>query len=205
MDFGFAPAGDSHIASPRAMFGRRATTTLINVRGMTTIRQFITHLDTTTSITKPIDDALLGAHANDEGELFLSAFPGQRGPTTFETLDVTLSNPARSIEVPDRLIGFQPGNAITHAVHIKGCNIGHANPFLLKLKQALGGHVRVTAPRFFHGATPATEGMFEYVGYQFALRRPQPFPNRPTALSEFAAAQFSLINGTTVPAATGTG
>ena len=206
MDFGFAPGGrDPHLASLRAMFGRRPATTLIDVRGMTTIRQFIAHLNTTTTITKPIDDAVLGAHANDEGQLFLPSFPGQRGPTVFETLNDTLNDPAKSIAFPDPLIGFKPGDPITHAVHIKGCNIGHAQPLLLKLRQALGGHVRVTAPRFFHGATPAAEGMYEYVGYQFALRRAQPFPNNrtalSTALSEFNAAQFQLIDGTTVRAA----
>src|SRR5215475_15911221 len=109
MDFGFSPGGDQHLGNLRAMFGRRATTTLIDVRGMTTIRQFITHLDATTSITKPIDDAILGSHANDEGQLFLPAFPGQRGPTTFEALDIALGTPARSIQVPERLIGFKPG------------------------------------------------------------------------------------------------
>ena len=124
----------------------------------------------------------------------------------FETLNDTLNDPAKSIAFPDPLIGFKPGDPITHAVHIKGCNIGHAQPLLLKLRQALGGHVRVMPPRFFHGATPAAEGMYEYVGYQFALRRAQPFPNNRTALSTAlsandAAAQFQLIDGTTVRAA----
>lgn len=202
MDFGFAAGNDAHINSLRGMFARRATTTLIAARGVTAVRPLITHLDTTASISKPIGDLLLGAHANDEGQLFMSVLPGQSGPTLFETLESTLSDPKKSIAIPDALIGFKTGGPITHAVHIKGCNIGNAQPFLLKVKEAFGGHLKVTAPKFFHGATPApAEGVFEYMGYQFAIRRAKPFPSRATALSEFDAAQFQLIDGSTVPTA----
>lgn len=196
MDFGFGPAGDAHIADLRQMFSRRANTTLINARGVDTVRQLINHLNSSTS--KPIGDILLGAHANDEGQLFLPAFPGQRGPTNFETLESTLSNASRSIKIPDALIGYTAASGITHAVHIQGCNIGNALPFLTKFKDALGGHVNVTAPKFFHGATPAPQGSFEYMGYQFAIRRATPFPNRAVALAEFDAEQFTLIDGKTV-------
>jgi hypothetical protein len=201
MDFALTHGGDAHINSLRGMFSRRATTTLVAVRRVSAVRPLITHLDTTTTVGKPIGDLLLGAHANDEGQLFMPAFPGQNGPTMFETLDDTINDPTKSIEIPDSLIGFTAGGPITHGVHIKGCNIGQARPFLLKLKQALGGHVKVTAPKLFHGATPAAEGSFEYMGYQFAIRRVQPFPNRPTALSEFDAAQFRLLDGKVVPKA----
>src|SRR5262245_55964569 len=134
MDFGFSPGGDEHILNLAGMFARRASTTPITARGVTVVRQLITHLDTTTSITKPIGDVLIGTHANDEGQLFISMFSGQSGPTLFETLETTLSDPKKSVKIPDPLIGFKPGNPITHAVHIKGCNIGNAQPFLLKLK-----------------------------------------------------------------------
>jgi hypothetical protein len=201
MDFGFAHGADTHINNLRGMFSRRPTTTLVNVRRVNAVQPLITHLNTTAAIAKPIGDILLGAHANDEGQLFMPMVPGQNGPTRFETLESTLTNPKLSILIPDALIGFVPGNAIMHAVHIKGCNIGNARPFLVKLKEALGGNVKVTAPKFFHGATPEAEGMFEYVGYQFALKRTKPFPKRPTALSEFDAAQFTLVDGSPVDAA----
>jgi hypothetical protein len=202
MDFGFTNGGDAHINSLRGMFTRRATTTLVAARGVTAVAPLLSHLDTTTSITKPIGDLLFGAHANDEGELFMPSFPGQNGPTVFETLEETLNDPTKSIQIPDPLIGFTTGSQVTHAVHIKGCNIGKARPFLVKLKAALGGHVRVTAPKFFHGATPApNEGSFEYLGYQFAIRRATAFPNRAAALTEFDTAQFRLIDNTVVPTA----
>ena len=200
MDFGFAPDGDAHVGNLRALFERRTSTTLINARGLSTVRQFITHLDKTSSITKPVDDLLIGAHANNEGQFFIPMFPGQKGPTKFETLETTLKDATKSITIPDAVIGFKTGDPITHAVHIKGCNLGQALPFLKKLKEALGGHVKITAPKLFHGATPGpAEGVFEYIGYQFTLKRTKPFPTRKAALAEWDAAGFLLVDGNPVP------
>lgn len=202
MDFGFAPGTDGYLSLLRGMLHRRVTTTLIARRGVTALRRFITVLDTTTSIAKPIGDVLIGGHANHEGQFFLPAFPGQHGPTLFETLEQTLSDATKSIAIPDALIGYTTGDAITRSVHIKGCNIGKAQPFLLKLQEAMGSHVRVTAPKFFHGLTSAPQqGMFEYLAYEFALRRRDPFPDRRTALAIFDAEQFPLIDGSFVPTA----
>lgn len=198
MDFGFGPSRDAYVASLRQLFSRRTNTTLINARGVNTVRQLIHHLDNSNGIARPIGDTLLGAHANDAGQLFLPAFPGQRGPMLFETLEDTLSNASQSIMIPDALIGFTAATGVTHAVHIKGCNIGNALPFLTKLKESLGGHVNVTAPKFFHGVTATPQGTFEYLEYQFAIRRAKPFPSRAVALAEFDAEQFTLIDGSTI-------
>jgi hypothetical protein len=203
MDFGFSPGLDDHLRDLRGMFARQTNTTLIDKRGVTTVRQFITHLNTSATISKPIGDLLIGTHANDEGQLSILMLSGQRNWTIFETLETTLRDATRSIKIPDNLIGFTTGDPITHAVHLKGCNVGNAQPFLLKLKEAFGGNVNVTAPIFFHGATPGRQqGMFEYMGYEFVIRRPTPFPDRKAALSAFDGAQFPLIDGTTtVPTA----
>jgi hypothetical protein len=202
VDFGFAPGSDGQIQSLQGMFSRRLATTLISKPGVTTIHAFVNALDTSTGITKPIGDVLIGGHANDEGQLFILAFAGQQGPTLFETLEKTLSDPTKSIAISDTLIGRKPGDPITHTVHIKGCNIGKAQPFLVKLREALGNNVRVTAPNFFHGLTAASQqGLFEYMGYEFLVRRREAFRDRQTALAVFDAEQFKLINGSTVPTA----
>ena len=201
MDFGFAPDGDAHVANLRRLFARRTTTSLIDIRGVNTVRQFITHLEKTTAIAKPVGDLVLGAHANNEGQFFIIMFPGQKGWTKYETLEESLKNTAKSIKV-DNVISFKAGDPITHSVHIKGCNLGQALPFLNKLKEALGGGVKITAPKTFHGATPwPGEGVFEYIGYQFALTRTQPFPSRKAAIAEWDNAGFTLIDGNPVTTA----
>jgi len=202
MDFGFAPDGDAHVGNLRLMFERRASTTLINAKGVNTVRQFITHLDGNTKITKPVGDLLIGAHANNEGQFFIPMFPGQKGTTKYETLEESLKDAKKSIKIPDPLIGFTSGSPVTHFVHIKGCNLGQAMPFVTKLKEALGGNVKLTIPKLFHGATPAPkEGVFEYIGYQFALKRTTIFPDRKTAINEWDNAGFTMIDGNPVTTA----
>lgn len=201
MDFGFAPDGDVIIANMRSMFERRANTRLINARGVNTVRQFITHLETNNGITKPVGDLLLGGHANNEGEFKLPMFPGHGGWTNYETLEDSLKNTTKSIKV-DTVIGFKAGDPITHSVHIKGCNLGQALPFVTKLKEALGGNVKLTVPKLFHGTTPwPAEGVIEYIGYQFSMTRTQIFASRKAAIAEWDNAGFTLIDGNPVTTA----
>jgi hypothetical protein len=209
-DFGFAPGSDSHSNDLRSLFSLRPNTTLIAKSGVTSVRKFVQHLNTTSSVTKPIGDLVLGMHANDEGQLKIPMFPGQAGDwAKFEALEQSLTDSSKSIAIPDTMIGFTPGDPITHALHLKGCNIGLAQPFLVKLKEALGSHVNVTAPNFFHGATSTPQGVFEYIGYYFKVPRPELFPldatrkrvDRAKALSEFDTAQFPLIDDSIVPTA----
>ncbi len=204
MDYGFAPGRrggrDRQDDRLRMMFQRRANTTLIFRRRITTVRGFITHLDTAGGIVRPVGDLLIGGHANSEGQIFIPMYPRQRGPTEFETLEQTLANPARSIKIPDALIGYTAGDPITHSVHFKGCNIGKTPPFLVKFREALGEHVNVTAPKHFHGLTPArNQGIFEYMAYEFIIRRRNAFANRNAAIAGFQAVGFTLIDGSAVP------
>jgi hypothetical protein len=98
------------------------------------------------------------------------------------------------------VIGYTAGSPITAFFHFKGCNLGKAKPFLTKLKEALGGHVSVTAPKHFHGLTPAPpEGILEYMCYEIDILRNKAFPDRATAISEFQALQFPRIDGTKIP------
>ena len=182
------------------MFVRRADTALVSRRGLTTVRSFVNHLDGSPAVARPIDDALLGAHANSEGWIFIPMFPGQAGPTNFETLVATLANPARSISIPDAVIGHNAGDPIAHNVHFKGCNIGKARPFLVKLKEAFGDNVNVTAPKHFHGVYQHTSyGVWEYMAYEFIIRRPTNFPNRGDCVAAFQAAGFAFVDGNPVP------
>jgi hypothetical protein len=200
VDFGFAPGKTAEDGRVRLMFARRQNTTLIQQRRLVTLKSFIAHLKTTNAITKPVGTLLFGSHANDQGFIGVHLFPGQKGSTDFDTLVDSLSGPAKSIAIPDSLIGFTAGNPITAFFHFKGCNLGKAKPFLIKLKEALGGHVSVTAPKHFHGLTPAPpEGIFEYMCYEIVLLRNKAFPDKATAISEFQALQFPRIDGTKIP------
>ena len=199
-DYGFAPGRDDQDERARELFRRRADTSLVHRGGLATVRDFIGHLGVSPAVVRPIGNVLLGAHANSEGWLFIPMFRDQDGWTNFETLEDTLARPARSISIPNALIGHNAGDPIAHNVHFKGCNIGKARPYLLQFKAALGGNVNVTAPKHFHGLYHHTDyGVWEYMGYEFIIRRPTNFPNRAACVAAFQAGGFTLVDGNPVP------
>ncbi|WP_417361710.1 hypothetical protein [Galbibacter sp.] len=201
MDYAFAPGRTGQDNRVRNMFNRMDNTTLINRHSVTTVRQFIQHLSSNGSVTRPIEDALNGAHANAQGFLFISMYPGQQGPTSFETLEDTMSNSNRSIEIPDATIGHAVGDPITHSFHFKGCNIGKAVPFLEKLKEALGGNVQVSAPKHFHFLSDQRNfGTIEGLSYQFIMSQPTPLANRAALLTAFQnSGNFEFYDSSNVP------
>jgi hypothetical protein len=184
------------------LFARRDNTSLVGVKGVVSVRGFAAHLETSGTVTRPIDDALLGAHANSEGWIFIAMHGKQTGPTNFETLEDTIATASHSIAIDDSVIGFTAGDPITHSLHFRGCNIGKALPFLTKFREALGDHVMVTAPKHFHGVWehPAY-GTWEYMAYEFVLRRDSDFANRADLLAAFDAEGFTYIDGSAVPTA----
>jgi hypothetical protein len=201
MDYGFAPGRTAQDERVRNLFVRRKTK-LVASKSMATVQDFANHLLTSGTVSCPIDDALIGAHASSEGWIKIAMFPGQKGATKYETLEETLATASKSIAINDKVIGYSAGNPITHNVHFKGCNIGKAPKFLTKFKEALGGHVTVTAPKHFHGIFELDEyGTFEYMGYEFSVQRKSPFATRAALLTALDAAAFKFIDASAVPTA----
>jgi hypothetical protein len=187
----------------RRMFARLPNTGLID--DVESVREFIDEIKSDPAIATPIGNALLGAHADSEGNIFISMFPDQeqpdefmhKGQTNFEVLLKTqdASRPDRSINVDDII-----DNSGSHFVHFKGCNIGKVPKFLKKFKEALDAD-HVTAPKFFHGLVwDEVVGIYEFMAYQFEVFQKTPFQTRTAVIDAFAAGNFKLIDGlTTVP------
>jgi hypothetical protein len=204
MDYAYAPGETLIDDYMRAMLERRSNTTTILARPGANLIDFISDLNkipVPPPATHLVDNFLLCSHAFNEGVLDASMFPNQSDQTFFETIEETLTDPSKSIVIPDALIGYNQGDPITHFFHIKGCNIGKAVPFLTKFKQALGNHVNVTAPIHFHGVIVARDvGVFEYMAYKFQIVRRTAFPDKASAVTAFTnRTDFKLIDGTVVP------
>ncbi len=125
-------------------------------------------------------------------------YVGQNGLSEYETLQVAIDDPTRSIEMTTDLIGPDPG-----VVNFRGCNIGKSQPFLDKWKEALG-NVRVSAPKHFHGIFSGPEyGYWESLVYEFAVNRrgDEPFTTLADLKAAFRARTpaFAFVDGTTVP------
>jgi len=209
-DYGFAPGRrggrDRQDDRLRMMFTRRENTTLIYRRRFRVLQHFLDHLENDPGISFPVGDLLIGSHANRTGVLIMRMYRGQKGRTDFEKLVETLdpTEPAKSIEIPDAMIGYTDGDSITHSFDIKGCNIGKSEPFLAKLKEALGDDVHVSAPIHFHGLTPIPRyGIFEYMAYEFLVENPTRYRTRNEVVTAFEdkVPKEKLIDDTEVPSA----
>lgn len=212
MDYSFRAGSAGFYALLARYFARRGNTTDIAPNATrNTIREFIKHLDSTASVTKPIGDMLLGTHANSQGYLEALVYDRQIGDTGYEVMedsetgaigsytttpDITLT----SIAVPDTLIGYTPGDPITNNFHIKGCNVGRATAFLTALKSALGGNVNVTAPLHFYGLYHHPSfGIWEFMCYEIKLQVKTPFANRAAYVAALDAGGFTFFDGTAIP------
>lgn len=202
MDYGFAPGATPQDERARLLFQRRANTTLVAGTKLVTVRAFAAHLLSSVAVARPIDDALIGAHANSEGRMFIPMFAKQPRVTDYEILEETIATASKSIAIDDTVIGHSPGDPITHSVHFKGCNLGKALPFLTKFREALGGNVTVTAPIHFHGMWEHSDfGIWEYMSYEFQVRNKERFATRAALLAAFDAEAFPYIDTTTIPTA----
>jgi hypothetical protein len=192
------------------------------MRAVATVREFVKGLNDDLGI-HPVGDLVIGAHANSEGQLFILLYPSQvnvagqpTSRTEYEnleqTLDTSATGLARRIRIDPHTIDFTTPPP-THNVHMKGCNLGKAIPFLTKLKQALGDNVNVTAPKHFQGVVGVTKkansGSFEYMCYEFQVQTPAlALPKgrfrgftRAELIAALNSAGHQYLGGVPVPAA----
>ncbi len=209
MDWGFAPGGsrdptdDEHGEQERVrqMFRNRDNTGLVDRPGgkkkstpIASVRGFVQHLASNGSIAKPVGNALIGTHADDEGHLFIPMFPNQGRPTDFEILQNTIDKASHSIKLTAVING--PGD---HEVHIKGCNIGTVTKFLTKLKEAFASS-GVTAPKHFHGLRYDRKiGVTEYMAQEFLIRSPTQITDRDALIAKFVAKKFKFVGPAGAP------
>jgi hypothetical protein len=158
-NYGWVPRpddeSDDYLERLALLVARRPRMEMIEISN--TLQGFIAAAHAAAAPPPPIDDELVvGGHASRRGDWMVDPYPySTLGPwTDYVTLEISLSDPNYSLRIPDDLVGDSPiapdSPAPTpRAFHAKGCNIGRAAPWLAKLREALGGHVRVTAPRHY--------------------------------------------------------
>ena len=196
--------GDRYLKRALVLIGRRPNTTLVGMTTARTLQSFVRYLQDSSNVVRPItENIVVAAHANRYGwdiDLF-----GAGRNADFEMLGASMADPARSIAIPDQVVGANPGSppSLDRDFHIKACNLGRWPKYLRRLQMALGGRVRVTAPKHFHGITSDDDGSdcFEWMGYEFVVFGKTMLATRAQLIDAFRAGQFKLIDGREVPAA----
>jgi hypothetical protein len=222
VDYGFVPVTDKVTGWLNEMVARRVPKT--TMRTASEVQGFIKGLNDDLTL-HPAGDLVIGAHANSEGQWYIQLYPNQvniRGEPTgraeFEnieqTLETTAAGLARRIRIDDSLIGWTTPPP-THFVYLKGCNLGKALPFLTKIKEAFGDHVRVAAPKHFQAVVSHTKknnnGSFEYMCYEFQVQTAavpnakgngfHGFETRTDLVAALDDADYAYLGGITVPTA----
>ena len=181
MDYGFAPGTDGYGQFAQKMFAARDGTTLTRVKKKPTFERFIEQLRMDPDSDLPAGNLLTASHASDDGWLLLPLDDQTTaGRIDYEKLQGVATR--GTIEIPDTVLDQAVGMP---ALHMKGCLIGTARPFLKLLKTAVGG-VTVTAPKHFHALKGVKTGVFEFMAYSHTVSSPIP-SSRPAIIALFKA------------------
>jgi hypothetical protein len=154
--------------------------------------------------TPPIGDLILVAHGHYFGAYEMPIDHKHGSPTQFEELvEADLGDSIRLIAAD---LEQTDGSTSKITVHLRGCNIGVARPFVERFQKAMtptGGTLNMTAPLHFDEFSPVTGGYVEYLAYDFRLTSPTPFKDQAAVINAFdqRSPKFQFINGQDVPLA----
>jgi len=177
----------------------RPNTTMVERADAKTVEELITYLNDDSSVTRPISNILIGSHAADRGWISIQ-FTSRvingiiNNKTEYPTLEFADSNSIARIK---------PATVqLPATIHIKGCLIGQARPFVDKLKAVFGGQVNIHAPLFFERLVYLDKsGYVESFAYDFSLTSLTPLKDRNDIISAFQTRtpKFQFLDGTDVP------
>jgi hypothetical protein len=208
MDYGaVAPGADTdkngqptHERKLRIFFDLLGVTRPLGVESVGGLVNFV-NVDPT--VPPIIGDLYVGAHSNRQGGLAMQMAVGQTPEkngkffSDYETIEDTMDGTITAIDIDDTKIGPDP---TTHSLHFKGCNLGKAVPLLQKWKEALGGKVKLSAPKYNHGLVgdDGQRGLWEYLQYEFEVTSPEPIASRDVLIQIFQSEKFTFLE-TKVP------
>jgi hypothetical protein len=159
VDFAFAPGTEPELKKLQQFLrdrtdGASLDTTLVDVPGITTIVEFLRHVDTTATL--PTGDLLLGSHANNSGSMEMDLDAVAPHDLSYQVVKAASDDVARRnrLIIPADMYTTSAGARAPVRVLIKGCRAGQAPKFVDALKLLFGGKIPVVAPKHFEGAGP---------------------------------------------------
>jgi hypothetical protein len=196
-DFGFGTGNDGFNRLGRQYVEARPDTRVLFTRRMNSVEDFVDRLENDADIEAPIGNLYVVSHANEEGWLQIRLDDVRRpfGGTNYEVAEE--AEQSGSVDLDTCL--FEPadgGPTLRRFLRIVGCNVGKAEPFVNKLSDAFGPHVRVRAPRHLNVIVRRRRGIFECLEYSFELAVPDPLANRAAVVQAFQAEGFEFYEGT---------
>jgi len=211
VDYAFAPGSAQVLKDLQQLLrdrtdGATLDTTLIDMPGVTTIREFLTHVDTTATL--PTDDLVLGGHGTNTGSLSIDLDALAPNDLTYQALKEAFDDTTRRnrLTIPADIYTTPAGQRAPVRVLLKGCRIGQQPKFVDGLKVLFGGKVPVIAPRHFEGVGPIPKlrkkkivgqvGSIEYLLYSNELVSRKKL-KRDDLVKAYRTHGFTQFDGTT--------
>jgi hypothetical protein len=145
MDIGFVPGGTSFDNDARRYLSQRPSSVVIQPAAGT-IESFISELKTSTTVQRPVGNLGIGCHGHPQGVLEIRLDSGSGKHAYFDDVDKAVTS--GTITISTSVLEPRPvvdGSPVAAKFRIVGCSIGAAVPYLVRLKAALGGKVKVVA------------------------------------------------------------
>jgi hypothetical protein len=198
-DYAYIPGESKFEKNMRKIMTRRPDTVVLPNTIVADLPGLVRILKAGKAIESPIRDLFFCSHANEDGRLIIGHSPALFGVVTYEHLE--RASQAGYLTIDGSVLDPRPKNAAgvaaTASVNIRGCSIGATLPFLRQFAKALGGHVKVTAPKHIHVAFTVTKpiGVGECMMYAFRLNMPRKLRNLADAQRQFGDSGFRRVDG----------
>jgi len=209
MDHVFCPGGDIFRRLLRRALERQGAVS--PPPEMRRLAEFIHRLNTHSTVQRPFGDVFIGAHGWSFGNLGMPHIAidlnndRAEDHLDYPLLIHLLTAPGFSQQQRTAWRISSSAASATTKVHLKGCNMGQASPFVRRFKELLGGTLTVTAAKHFHLVDDMTipDGILEYLAYDFNVQVPgdSPFAAGPAGGLKQAFIGKSAIDGNAVPTA----
>jgi hypothetical protein len=182
------------------------------LRGIRTLAEFIDAINNGRGISKPIRDMIIVSHASPK-VILLFLREGKRGEEdeqeNIDYEDLQFALQLGILKLDPRSLEPRPiaeGQRIPPYFIINGCTIGQekAKPFLLLLKEALGGKVKVVGFKYSERVSrtePPLHGMLGSLEYRFSIFEPTEIndKNRNKLIQDFSDRDLRLFDNNRVP------
>ncbi len=212
-DYGFVPGGTPFELAAADYVRFHSNTTIISQSSAThqplaTLKEFIAEVGTGAQTTLPADDFFVVSHGTHVGAMAL-LFDATLTGESFE--DVAAAAATAVIAIPsaarDPRKTTAGGLPIPCVVHIVGCFVGRFDPYMRRLRQAMGneGAFGVEAPNKWDAfyarpdGTAIFKGALRYMLYDFRVGNIDPLATRGDLIAALKAKPYRRVDSSVVP------
>jgi hypothetical protein len=212
-NYGFVPGGTPFELAAADYVRFHSDTKIISLNSTThmplaTMQEFIAEVGTKQQTTLPVDDFFVVSHGIHVGTMALQLDDKLTGES-FEEVEKAAASGTIAIPaaVRDPRLHHEDGTPIPCVVHIVGCFVGRFDPYMRRLRKAMGdeGAFGVEAPNkwdTFYAKPDGSaifKGALRYMLYDFRVGNIDALATRDDLIAALKAKSYRRIDSSVVP------